>query len=173
MKLSSIPKSGRKGSVVYLNTRYGKVAREYVRPSNPRTPEQQDHRNNVRASVLTIYTYGLGLFALWGAAEAAHRACRSLKVRTLALALAQRAVTARTAISLRRSAVSFRARALPPFSPPSRPSATAAAFFFAPQPVFSQSPTSATPTGAHSAIQTEPGAAVCRLPHRCPYIAQG
>ena len=25
MKLSSIPKSGRKGSVVYLNTRYGKV----------------------------------------------------------------------------------------------------------------------------------------------------
>jgi hypothetical protein len=49
MKLSSIPKSGRKGSVVYLNTRYGKVAREYVRPSNPRTPEQQDHRNKVRA----------------------------------------------------------------------------------------------------------------------------
>src|ERR1039457_5104473 len=49
MKISSIPKSGRKGSVVYLNTRYGKVAREYVRPRNPRTPEQQDHRNNVRA----------------------------------------------------------------------------------------------------------------------------
>ena len=49
MKISSIPKSGRKGSVVYLNTRYGKVAREYVRPSNPRTPEQQGHRNNVRA----------------------------------------------------------------------------------------------------------------------------
>ena len=49
MKVSSIPKSGRKGSVVYLNSRYGKVAREYVRPSNPRTPEQQDHRNNVRA----------------------------------------------------------------------------------------------------------------------------
>jgi len=49
MKLSSIPKSGRKGSVVYLNTRHGKVAREYVRPHNPRTPEQQGHRNNVRA----------------------------------------------------------------------------------------------------------------------------
>jgi hypothetical protein len=49
MKLSSIPKSGRKGSVVYLNTRYGKVARQYVRPRNPRTPEQQGHRNNVRA----------------------------------------------------------------------------------------------------------------------------
>ena len=40
MELSSIPKSGRKGSVVYLNTRYGKVVRQYVRPRNPRTPEQ-------------------------------------------------------------------------------------------------------------------------------------
>ena len=49
MKISSIPKSGRKGSVVYLNTRYGKVARQYVRPRNPRTPEQQGHRNSVRA----------------------------------------------------------------------------------------------------------------------------
>jgi hypothetical protein len=45
MKLSSIPKSGRKGSVVYLNTRYGKVAR----PRNPRTPEQQTHRSNLLA----------------------------------------------------------------------------------------------------------------------------
>src|ERR1039457_1144463 len=42
MKISSIPKSGRKGSVVYVNSRHGKVAREYVRPRNPRTPEQQD-----------------------------------------------------------------------------------------------------------------------------------
>src|ERR1017187_747991 len=49
MKISFIPKSGRKGSVVYLNTRYGKVARQYVCPRNPRTPEQQGHRNNVRA----------------------------------------------------------------------------------------------------------------------------
>jgi hypothetical protein len=48
MKISSIPKSGRKGSVVYLNTRYGKVARQYVRPRNPRTPEQQTHRSNLR-----------------------------------------------------------------------------------------------------------------------------
>jgi len=44
MKISSIPKSGRKGSVVYLKGRHGKVAREYVRPRNPRTPEQQGHR---------------------------------------------------------------------------------------------------------------------------------
>jgi hypothetical protein len=49
MKISSIPKSGRKGSVVYVNSRHGKLAREYVRPRNPRTPEQQGHRNNVRA----------------------------------------------------------------------------------------------------------------------------
>ena len=41
MKLSSIPKSGREGSVVYVNSRHGKVARQHVRPRNPRTPEQQ------------------------------------------------------------------------------------------------------------------------------------
>jgi hypothetical protein len=46
MKISSIPKSGRKGSVVYLNTRYGKVAREYVPPRNPRTADQQCNRSN-------------------------------------------------------------------------------------------------------------------------------
>jgi hypothetical protein len=49
MKISSIPKSGRKGSVVYLETPHGKVARQYVRPANPRTPAQVAHRNNVRA----------------------------------------------------------------------------------------------------------------------------
>src|ERR1035438_7926412 len=49
MKISSIPKSGRKGSVVYLKTRHGNVARQYVLPRNPRTTEQQGHRDNVRA----------------------------------------------------------------------------------------------------------------------------
>jgi len=49
MKISSIPKSGREGSVVYVNCHHGEVARQYVRPRNPRTPEQQGHRNNVRA----------------------------------------------------------------------------------------------------------------------------
>ena len=49
MKLSSIPKSRRKGSVVYVNSRHGKLARQYVRPRNPRTAERQGHRNNVRA----------------------------------------------------------------------------------------------------------------------------
>jgi hypothetical protein len=49
MKMISIPKRGRKGSVIYSETRHGKVAREYVPPSNPRSAQQQDHRNNVRA----------------------------------------------------------------------------------------------------------------------------
>jgi hypothetical protein len=49
VKISAIPKKGRKGSVVYLETRHGKVARQYVRPSNPRTTAQQAHRQNVRA----------------------------------------------------------------------------------------------------------------------------
>ena len=49
MKISSIPKSGRKGMVVYFNGRYGNVARDYVCPRNPRTAEQQRHRDNVRA----------------------------------------------------------------------------------------------------------------------------
>jgi hypothetical protein len=49
MKISSIPKSGRKGSVVYLKTRHGNVARQYVLPRNPCTTEQQSHRDNVRA----------------------------------------------------------------------------------------------------------------------------
>jgi hypothetical protein len=44
MKLSSIPKSGRKGSVVYVNSRHGKVVRGYVRPRNPRTPDQTRNR---------------------------------------------------------------------------------------------------------------------------------
>ena len=30
MKLSSIPKSGREGSVVYVNSRHGKVARQHI-----------------------------------------------------------------------------------------------------------------------------------------------
>jgi hypothetical protein len=49
MKMQSIPKRGRKGSVIYSETRHGKVARAYVPPRNPRTAQQQDHRNNVSA----------------------------------------------------------------------------------------------------------------------------
>ena len=49
MKINSIPKSGRKGSVVYFKGRYGYVARQLVSPRNPRTAEQLLHRGNVRA----------------------------------------------------------------------------------------------------------------------------
>jgi hypothetical protein len=35
--------------VIYSETRHGKVAREFVPPDNPRTPQQQGHRYNVRA----------------------------------------------------------------------------------------------------------------------------
>jgi hypothetical protein len=37
------------GTVVYVNSRYGQVARQYVHPRNPRTPEQQRNRGNFGA----------------------------------------------------------------------------------------------------------------------------
>jgi hypothetical protein len=49
MKISYIPKSGRDGSVVYVNGRYGKFVKKFVPPRNPRTREQQGHRTKVRA----------------------------------------------------------------------------------------------------------------------------
>jgi hypothetical protein len=49
MKMQSIPKRGRKGSVIYSETRHGNVARAFVPPHNPRTAQQQAHRLNVRA----------------------------------------------------------------------------------------------------------------------------
>ena len=50
MKLISSPQSGRVGTVVYVNTRYGQLARQYVIPSNPRTPAQQRQRNQFGAA---------------------------------------------------------------------------------------------------------------------------
>ena len=50
MKIVSPPQSGRLGSVVYVNSRYGQIARQYVPPRNPRTPAQQ----NNRASFATV-----------------------------------------------------------------------------------------------------------------------
>ena len=49
MKISSIPKSGRKGCVAYVNSRHGKVARQHVRPRDPSTPDQQRKRGNLVA----------------------------------------------------------------------------------------------------------------------------
>jgi hypothetical protein len=49
MKVISTPQSGRIGPVVYVNSRYGLLARQYVPPRNPRTPAQQRHRGNFGA----------------------------------------------------------------------------------------------------------------------------
>jgi len=49
MKISSIPKSGRVGSVIFLDTRHGKVVRSYVRPRDPRTAQQQSKRSSLVA----------------------------------------------------------------------------------------------------------------------------
>jgi hypothetical protein len=46
MKVISAPQSGQIGNIVYVNSRYGQVARQYVRPRNPRTPDQQRNRGN-------------------------------------------------------------------------------------------------------------------------------
>jgi hypothetical protein len=68
MKISSIPKSGRKGPVVYLNSRYGNVVRTFVDPRNPRTAEQQVHRRNVRAVTRRWQTLRAEWQAAWCAA---------------------------------------------------------------------------------------------------------
>src|ERR1035441_5518539 len=70
MKMQSIPKRGRKGSVIYSETRHGKVAREYVTPRNPRTAEQQSHRNNVRAVTGRWRTLSADQRTAWCAATA-------------------------------------------------------------------------------------------------------
>ena len=49
MKVISSPQSGQIGNIVYVNSRYGQLARQYVLPRNPRTPEQQRNRGNFGA----------------------------------------------------------------------------------------------------------------------------
>jgi hypothetical protein len=70
MKISSIPKSGRKGSVVYLKTRHGLVARQYVRPRDPRTLEQQRKRSNLVAVCNRWRTLNAEQRAAWRMASA-------------------------------------------------------------------------------------------------------
>ena len=48
-KISSPPQSGRVGSVVYVNGRYGQIVRQYVTPRNPKTPLQQANRSHFGA----------------------------------------------------------------------------------------------------------------------------
>src|ERR1022692_4079350 len=47
--ISSPPQSGRVGPVVYVNTRYGQIVRQYVTPRNPRTQDQQKNRSHFGA----------------------------------------------------------------------------------------------------------------------------
>ena len=70
MKIKSIPKRGRKGNVIYSETRHGKVAREYVPPLNPRTAQQQAHRRNVGAVLGRWGTLGDEQQAAWRVAAA-------------------------------------------------------------------------------------------------------
>ena len=49
MKIVSSPQSGRLGTVVYVNCRYGQFARQLVLPRNPRTLDQQNNRSNFGA----------------------------------------------------------------------------------------------------------------------------
>ena len=48
-KISSPPQSGRVGPVVYVNSRYGQLVRQYVIPRNPQTPDQQKNRSHFGA----------------------------------------------------------------------------------------------------------------------------
>jgi hypothetical protein len=45
-KMLSPPQSGRVGSVVYVNGRYGQIVRQYVTPRNPKSPAQQKNRSD-------------------------------------------------------------------------------------------------------------------------------
>jgi hypothetical protein len=45
-KIISPPQSGRVGNVVYVNSRYGQLVRQYVIPRNPKTELQQANRHN-------------------------------------------------------------------------------------------------------------------------------
>jgi hypothetical protein len=70
MKIKSIPKRGRKGNVIYSETRHGNVAREFVPADNPQTAQQQAHRRNVQAVSRPWHTLNDQQCAAWGAATA-------------------------------------------------------------------------------------------------------
>jgi hypothetical protein len=50
MKVLDTPRSGRIGNIIYSQTKYGLVAREYRPPSNPRSQAQQRNRANFAAA---------------------------------------------------------------------------------------------------------------------------
>ena len=70
MRIQSIPKSGRVREAVYFKGRYGNVARQYVRPRDPRTPDQLDKRINLVAVCNYWGTLTPEQRAAWGLAAA-------------------------------------------------------------------------------------------------------
>jgi len=46
MKVISSPQSGQIGNVVYVNSRYGQLVRQFVPPRNPRSEPQQKNRRD-------------------------------------------------------------------------------------------------------------------------------
>jgi hypothetical protein len=70
MKISSIPKSGPKCSVVHFKGRYGYVARRLVSPHDPRTAGQLVHRDNVRVVTRRWGTLASEQRAAWRTAAA-------------------------------------------------------------------------------------------------------
>jgi hypothetical protein len=70
MKRAANPKSGRADSIVYLKTRYGYVAREYVPPRNLRTASQQGNRASFGAVSSRWRTLTLEQRAAWRGAAA-------------------------------------------------------------------------------------------------------
>ena len=69
-KIISPPQSGRVGSVVYVNSRYGQVVRRYTPPRNPRTADQQLNRGNFAAVSSRWRILTLGQQAAWSLASA-------------------------------------------------------------------------------------------------------
>ena len=45
---------GKVGNKIYLKTKYGTCVKEYVKPSNPKTPKQQRHRKLFSATSKVI-----------------------------------------------------------------------------------------------------------------------
>ena len=59
MRVSDVPQSGKRGTIVSANTRYGLIQRQFVVPKDPSTPAQMRIRSNLgrvasRWRVLTV-----------------------------------------------------------------------------------------------------------------------
>ncbi len=70
MKISAIPKPGQVSQAVYFKGRHGYVARQYVRPRDPRTPDQLEKRRNLVAVCNRWRALTPEQRAAWGVAAA-------------------------------------------------------------------------------------------------------